>query len=95
MKRFILSAALALACFTAQAKNEIIKNDDDKNPKTKAKVVKEVPTQVPCTKVSIGSYECPNGSIVVGFGISTSSSCTAAAKAAKLRALADAIEICG
>ena len=40
MKKFILSAALALACFTAQAKNEVIKNDDDKNPKNKAKVVK-------------------------------------------------------
>ncbi len=40
MKKFILSATFALACFTAQAKNEVIKNDDDKNPKAKAKVVK-------------------------------------------------------
>ena len=40
MKKFILSAALALACFSAQAGNEVIKNDDDKNSKAKAKVVK-------------------------------------------------------
>ena len=46
MKKFILSAALALACFTAQAKNEVIKNDDDKNPKNKAKVAKAEVTQL-------------------------------------------------
>lgn len=37
MKKLILSATFALACFTAQAKNEVIKNDDDKNPKKKIK----------------------------------------------------------
>ena len=41
MKKLILSAVFALACFTAQAKNEVIKNDD-KKPKNKAKVVAKV-----------------------------------------------------
>ena len=36
MKKLILSAVLAVACFTAQAKNEVVSNDD-KNPKNKVK----------------------------------------------------------
>ena len=36
MKKLILSAVFALACFTAQAKNEVVSNDD-KNPKSKVK----------------------------------------------------------
>ena len=38
MKKLILSAVLAVACFTAQAKNEVVSNDD-KNPKKSAKIV--------------------------------------------------------
>ena len=44
MKKLILSAVFALACFTAQAKNEVVSNDD-KNPKGKVK--KEVKAEKP------------------------------------------------
>ena len=75
MKKFILSAALALACFTAQAKNEAIKNDDDKNPKTKAKVVVEtktvkalsLPEGVGCTVYGFVSGVC--GDEIMSSGI--------------------------
>ena len=36
MKKLILSAVFAVACFTAQAKSEVVSNDD-KNPKNKVK----------------------------------------------------------
>ncbi len=39
MKKLILSAVFALACFTAQASSEVIKNDD-KKPKAKKEVAK-------------------------------------------------------
>ena len=44
MKKLILSAVFALACFTAQAKNEVVSNDD-KNPKNKVK--KEIKAKKP------------------------------------------------
>ena len=95
MKKLILSAVFALACFTAQAKNEVIKNDDDKNPKNKAKVVitKKQPTVVPCTQ-SAGAYvTCDNGSVVYATGGATAmnGNCRAARRAATLRAEANGI----
>ena len=91
MKKLILSAALALACFTAHANNEVIKNDDDKNPKAKAKVVKakvEAPRPAyPCAEFSMlgcdgtvyGAYECAStyraAFIIAWFKVMQSAAC--------------------
>ncbi len=71
MKKLILSAAFVLACFSAKATNEVIKNDDDKNPKNKAKVVKaeakDVSALLPgqfCATAE-GSVDCGNGVTVL------------------------------
>ena len=78
MKKFILSATFALACFTAQAKNEVIKNDDDKNPKNKAKVVK-AEVKVAPTLACRGrfSIECSNGNTLSGNVTWQSNNCAA------------------
>ncbi len=70
MKKLILSTVFVLACFTAQAKNEVIKNDDDKNPKNKAKVVK---VEAKSFKNGQGTFgmplNCPDvPGVVVGIG---------------------------
>ncbi len=75
MKKLILSAAFALACFTAQANNEVIKNDDDKNPKSKTKVVKaEKKSPGNCQRTVELPLNCPDGPGVV-VGIGTASTC--------------------
>ena len=74
MKKLILSATLALACFTAQAKNEVIKNDDDKNPKNKAKVVAEVKKALKIRQpwVISGEVMCSDGEpmTIIAWGTS-------------------------
>ena len=90
MKKLILSAVFALACFTAQANNEIIKNDDDKNPKAKAKVTKVLAPIDVCVVGVIAEVQCANGGWVSATGSAAAGNCRAAGKAAKLRMLADA-----
>ena len=89
MKKFILSATLALACFTTQANNEIIKNDDDKNPKSKAKVVTPA-----CSITVYGGMWCSDGSWAMSSGTATAGNCAAATRVAHLFALAEAITMC-
>ncbi len=72
MKKLILSAVFALACFTAQANNEIIKNDDDKNPKAYTVPLKS------CTVYASTVLDCPDGPTVVGT-VRSSSNCFFAA----------------
>ena len=68
MKKLILSAVFAVACFTAQAKNEVVSNDD-KNPKGKTKVVVKTEKQAkaPCTMYGSVVLDCPDGPTCVGY----------------------------
>ena len=83
MKKLILSAVFALACFTAQAKSEVISNGD-KNPRSKTKVVvkiqgeAKIPNLQRCRRQAVMSGSCGVSSVV---SISETGDCAAAALA--------------
>ena len=78
MKKLILSAVFAFACFTANATSEVISNDD-KNPKNNAKVVAKTKEQ-PAKLASNNDYEitgskildCPSGQVFVTVSVTVS-----------------------
>ena len=83
MKKLILSAVFALACFTAQAKNEVVSNDD-KNPKSKTKVVANSKEERPLLVACIGrfSVSCSDGSSYSGTVSWQSNDCAGSGGAA-------------
>ena len=82
MKKLILSAVFALACFTAQAKNEGVSNDD-KNPKGKTKVVVKLDRKIilplGCTACGFTNMVCDGVATSVG-SCQTADTCGKAAK---------------
>ena len=77
-----MSATFALACFAAQANDNI--SNDDKNPKNKAKVVKKAETKVEPTKACtscgyVSGWICNGVATSIG-GCRTASTCAEAKK---------------